>query len=68
MQLSTRNQLKGKVTAVRLGTVMAQVTVQVAGQEIVSAITRDSVERLGIKVGDDVVALIKATEVTIGKP
>ena len=50
MQLSTRNQLKGKVTAVRLGTVMAQVTVQVAGQEIVSAITRDSVERLGIKV------------------
>jgi molybdopterin-binding protein len=68
MQISARNQLRGKVTAVKLGTVMAQVTVQVGGQEVVSAITRDSVDRLGLKVGDDVVAIVKATEVMLGKP
>ena len=68
MQISARNQLRGKVTAVKLGTVMAQVTIQVGGQEVVSAITRDSVDRLGIKVGDEIVAIIKATEVMLGKP
>jgi molybdopterin-binding protein len=68
MEISARNQLRGKVTAVKLGTVMAQVTLQVGGQEVVSAITRDSVERLGIRVGDEVVAIIKATEVILGKP
>ncbi|HVO24212.1 MAG TPA: TOBE domain-containing protein [Candidatus Margulisiibacteriota bacterium] len=68
MEISARNQLRGKVTAIKLGTVMAQVTLQVGGQEVVSAITRDSVDRLGIRVGDDVVAIVKATEVMLGKP
>jgi molybdopterin-binding protein len=68
MEISARNQLRGKVTAIKLGTVMAQVTLQVGGQEVVSAITRDSVERLGIRVGDEVVAIVKATEVMLGKP
>jgi molybdopterin-binding protein len=68
MEISARNQLRGKVTAIKLGTVMAQVTLQVGGQEVVSAITRDSVERLGIHVGDEVVAIVKATEVILGKP
>jgi molybdopterin-binding protein len=68
MEISARNQLRGKVTAVKLGTVMAQVTLQVGGQEVVSAITRDSVDRLGIRVGDEVVAIVKATEVMLGKP
>jgi len=47
--------------------VMAEVHVQVGVNELVSAITRGSVERLGIKVGDEVVAIVKATEVMIGK-
>lgn len=68
MEISARNQLRGKVTAIKLGTVMAQVTLQVGGQEVVSAITRDSVDRLGIHVGDEVVAIVKATEVILGKP
>jgi len=67
MELSARNQLKGKVTKVTLGNVMAEVHVQVGVNELVSAITRGSVERLGIKVGDEVVAIVKATEVMIGK-
>ena len=67
MELSARNQLKGKVTKITLGTVMAEVHVQVGTNEVVSAITRGSVERLGIKVGDEVVAIIKSTEVMLGK-
>ena len=67
MELSARNQLKGKVTKVTLGNVMAEVQIQVGANELVSAITRGSVERLGIKVGDEVVAIIKSTEVMIGK-
>jgi molybdopterin-binding protein len=68
MEISARNQLRGKVTAIKLGTVMAEVQLQVAGQAVVAAVTRSSVERLGLKVGDDALAVIKATEVMIGKP
>lgn len=68
MDISARNQLRGKVTAIKLGTIMAEVVLQVAGQEVVAAVTRSSAERLGLKVGDDAVAIIKATEVMIGKP
>ena len=46
MELSARNQLKGTVRDVRLGTVMAEVVVDVGGQEVVSAITRASAEQL----------------------
>ncbi|GCE19802.1 TOBE domain-containing protein [Dictyobacter kobayashii] len=68
MQISARNQLKGKVTAVTLGSVMAEVVVTLAdGQEIVSAITRNSAESLNLKAGDEVMAIIKSTEVMIGK-
>ena len=68
MDISARNQLRGKIAAIKLGTVMAEVSLQVAGQEVVAAVTRSSVERLGLKVGDDAVAIIKATAVMIGKP
>jgi molybdopterin-binding protein len=67
MELSARNQLKGTVKSVTLGEVMAEVVVDVGGQEIASAITRTSAERLGLAEGDEVVAVIKATEVLIGK-
>jgi molybdopterin-binding protein len=47
---------------------MAEVVVELPdGQQIVSAITRTSVESLGLKEGDAVLAVIKATEVMIGK-
>jgi molybdate transport system regulatory protein len=67
MQISARNQLKGRVKEVVLGTVMAEVVVDVGGQELASAITRRSAEALGLKVGDTVTVIIKATEVIIGK-
>jgi molybdopterin-binding protein len=67
MQVSARNQLKGKISKLTLGAVMAEVHIQVAGQEIVSVITRSSVDSLGLKVGDDVVAIVKATAVMVGK-
>ena len=67
MQISARNQLKGRVKEVVLGTVMAEVVVDVGGQELASAITRRSAEALGLKAGDTVTVIIKATEVIIGK-
>jgi molybdopterin-binding protein len=68
VRFSARNQLKAKVTSVKLGTVMAEVIVELAdGQQIVSAITRTSAEGLGLKEGDEVLAIIKSTEVMIGK-
>lgn len=68
MELSARNQIAGTITNIDLGAVMADVTLDIGGgRTITSAITRHSVERLGLKVGDEVVAIIKATEVMIGK-
>ena len=67
LRFSARNQLSAKVKSVKLGAVMAEVVVELAdGQEIVSAITRTSAESLNLKQGDDVVAIIKSTEVMIG--
>ena len=67
MQLSARNQLKGTVTSVTGGTVMAEVVVDVGGQEVVAAITRASAESLNLVKGDDVTVVIKATEVILAK-
>jgi len=65
--LSARNQLPGTIKSIKLGTVMAEVVVEVAGVEVVASITRGSVESLGLKVGDEVRAVVKATEVMIAK-
>lgn len=67
VEISGRNQLRGRVTAITLGGVMAEVRLEVGDQELVAVITRSSTERLGIKVGDEVVAIIKATDVMVGK-
>ena len=67
LTFSARNQLQAKVKSVKLGTVMAEIIVELPdGQEIVSAITRASAESLNLKQGDSVVAIIKSTEVMIG--
>ncbi|MGO9952339.1 MAG: TOBE domain-containing protein [Dissulfurispiraceae bacterium] len=68
MKLSTRNQIKGKVTDISLGKVMARVKVDIGGGNVISStITVDAVNDLALKVGDDVVVLIKASSVMIGK-
>lgn len=68
MAVSARNQLKGKITDIVLGTVMAHITVQVGENMIESVITRRSADELNLKKGDSVTAIIKATEVLIAKP
>jgi molybdopterin-binding protein len=68
MKLSTRNIIKGQVTDVQLGTVAAKVKVDIGGgNTITSTITVEAVNELGIKVGDAVSVLIKASSVMIGK-
>lgn len=68
MKLSTRNIIKGKVTDVKEGQVAAKVKVDIgAGNIITSTITVEAVKELGIKVGDDVCVLIKASSVMLGK-
>lgn len=67
MEISERNQFKGTVKELRLGNIMAEVVVDIGGQEVVAAITRASVERLELRPGDQVTAMIKATEAMIGK-
>ena len=65
--LSARNQLAAVVKSVKLGNVMAEVLVEVAGTEIVAIITRGSAEALKLQPGDHVKAVIKSTEVLIDK-
>jgi molybdopterin-binding protein len=67
MPLSARNQLAGKVIEVKLGEVMAHVSVRVGKNIIESVITRRSAEELGLKKGDSVTAVIKSTEVMLHK-
>jgi molybdopterin-binding protein len=67
MALSARNQLKGTVKSVVMGTVMAEVLVDVGGNEMVSVITRHAVENLGISAGDTVTVVVKSTEVMLEK-
>ena len=67
MQVSARNVLPAKVKRVTVGKVMTEVVMQVGDQELVAAITSGSAKRMKIRVGDQVFAMIKATEVMIAK-
>ncbi|QJD30197.1 TOBE domain-containing protein [Methylococcus geothermalis] len=66
MKTSARNQYFGRITSVNVGAVNAEVAVGLkGGQSIVAAITKESVEKLGVKVGGDAVALVKAPQVIV---
>jgi molybdate transport system regulatory protein len=68
MKLSARNQLKGKIISVEKGVITAKVKVEIKVPATVTAvITKEAVEDLGLKVGDEVTAIIKSTEIIIGK-
>jgi molybdopterin-binding protein len=67
MKVSARNVLKGKVKKVTTGAINDEVIVELpGGAELVSIITKTSAERLGLKSGKDVYAIIKASNVMIG--
>lgn len=67
MELSAHNQLKGTITGVKSGAVMAEVTVHIQAGQVTSVITDSSRERLNLKEGDQVTVVVKSTEVMIGK-
>ncbi|HEX2341563.1 MAG TPA: TOBE domain-containing protein [Vicinamibacterales bacterium] len=68
MTLSARNHLKGTIEEIQMGDVLAHVTVRTGDSIIESVITRRSAEEMGLKKGDAVTAVVKATEVMIAKP
>jgi molybdopterin-binding protein len=66
MQLSARNAIKGTVKVVEPGAVNTEVILEVApGVEVVSIITKESAEKLGVAVGKEVYAVIKSSDVMI---
>jgi molybdopterin-binding protein len=68
MKLSARNVFDGKVEDVEIGAVMAKVKIKVENPQIITAlITKESVEELKIKKGEDISAIVKSTEVMVGK-
>lgn len=67
MKISARNILKGKVKELKTGAVNDEVIIEIAGGvEIVSVITKESAENLGLARGKSVYAIVKASNVMIG--
>jgi molybdopterin-binding protein len=67
MKISARNILKGKIVMLTPGAVNSEVTIELpGGPRLVSIITNTSVENLGLKVGKDAYAIIKASNVMVG--
>lgn len=68
MKLSARNQIKGTVTSVTPGVVNAVVKVDIgSGNVVTSSVTEEAIMDLGLAIGDEVVVIIKASDVLIGK-
>jgi molybdopterin-binding protein len=68
MKLSARNQIKGKVAAVQKGQTTAHVQIDIGNGVIITAsITNEAVDDLGLKVGDEAIAVIKASDVMVAK-
>ncbi|SMP39926.1 TOBE domain-containing protein [Anoxynatronum buryatiense] len=68
MQITGRNQLKGKVVKVVHGVTSSEVQLEIAeGMIVTGLITKGSAESMNIQVGDELVAIIKATSVMFGK-
>ncbi len=67
VEISSRNQLRATIVRIERSAIMSEVIMRLGdGQELVSAITTSSVERLNLQVGDEVFAIVKATEVMGG--
>ena len=68
MKLSARNQIKGKVVEVHKGATTAHVRIDIGGGVVItSSITNEAVDDLGLRTGDDAIAVIKASEVMVAK-
>lgn len=68
MKLSARNQIKGKVVDVQKGQTTGHVRIDIGnGVTITSSITNEAIDELALKVGDDAIAVIKASDVMVAK-
>ncbi|MBK6974269.1 MAG: TOBE domain-containing protein [Candidatus Methylophosphatis roskildensis] len=67
MKNTIRNRLEGRVTEILRGTVMSQVDVETGAGPITSIVTTRSIDEVGLKLGDSVVAAVKATSVFLEK-
>ena len=68
MKLSARNQIKGKVTQVTMGATNGHVHIDIGnGVTVHCSITNEAIEDLALKVGDDAIAVIKASDVMVAK-
>ena len=67
LDISSRNRLRGTIASLTIEGVIAEVRLQIGDQELTSIITRGSAERMRLEVGDQVFAVIKSTEIMIGR-
>ena len=68
MKLSARNQIKGKVVDVQKGQTTGHVRIDIgSGVTITSSITNEAIDELALKVGDEAIAVIKASDVMVAK-
>ena len=67
MKLSARNQVPARVTGITRGEAIANVRLDANGLRLVASITVEAADELGLADGDEVVAIIKASDVLIGK-
>jgi molybdate transport system regulatory protein len=68
MRFSARNQLQGKVTAIKTGSVNSEVQIESQGLQVVAIITNDSASALGLAAGKEATALFKASHVVLAVP
>ena len=66
-EISARNRLRGTIAQLRVEGLMAEVVLRIGDQDLVAVITRSSAERMRLRVGDEAFAVIKSTEVMLGK-
>lgn len=66
MKLSARNKLKGEVVEITKGQTTAHVRIDVNGTIVTAAITNAAVDELGLKVGQEAYAVVKASDVMVG--
>jgi molybdopterin-binding protein len=68
MKISARNQIKGKIVSVQKGQTTGHVQIDIGnGVIITSSITNEAIDELGLAVGDEATAIIKASDVMVGK-
>ena len=67
VSVNTRNQFKGSIVAIHRGEIVSEVEIETAAGIVNAVVTSSSIDRLNLRLGDEALALFKATEVLIAK-